>query len=143
MRLTFDGKRFNFKGTYQQGIYPRQLGFQWDPTAKILWTTDRDAATLLRKCADSSAKAELGVYRSPELPGQQITSIHTCLKRLSAVCDGAEELDGQGFSKSDTALGKHLASKSILNSEQATRGLELVRLHKSQLPEPMLVAAGV
>jgi len=51
-------------------------------------------------------------------------------------------LDGAGFSKADTGIGKSLAHKDVLTSEQAELGLKLIRLHQHQLPHDLLVSAG-
>jgi SWI/SNF-related matrix-associated actin-dependent regulator 1 of chromatin subfamily A len=62
-----------------------------------------------------------------------ITDIHYKLKRLAGLCDGAKEVDGLGFNKVDSHIGKKLAAQLGLTKREAALGLKLVTKYKKQL----------
>ncbi len=70
----------------------------------------------------------------------QVQAVHTALKLLSAMCDGARELDGAGFNKMDTLFGHSLAERTFLTNNQAEAGKRLVLKYHRQLPADLLVA---
>lgn len=72
-----------------------------------------------------------------------IEAIHTGLKMLRAVCDGAVALDGQGFSGADKDFGWSLADAPRLSPKQAAWGQHFVRKYQGQLPAELVAAAGV
>jgi len=76
-----------------------------------------------------------------EIPDAQIQAIHTGLRMLAGVCDGAVNLDGAGFNRLDTAVGKRLASLPGLTSRQASLGKVLLQKYHRQLPQEILGAA--
>lgn len=63
----------------------------------------------------------------------QNKAIHNGLKRLAWMCDGANKLDGHGFSKIDAGVGHSLAAQSSLTPRQAALGRMLCRKYKRQL----------
>ena len=65
------------------------------------------------------------------------------LQLLSAMCDGARAVDGSGFNKIDTHIGKDLAARDFLTPKQAALGKRLVNKYRGQLPEDMLTSAGI
>ena len=143
MKLTHDGRRFVWIGGYRTRYYPISAGFTWSPSPDKVWYTEiTERAYLLRKHADSKAKAELGTFTQESMPYPRREAVLLCLRMLSSMCDGAVALDGAGFSKADTDIGKGLAGKATLTSEQAELGLKLIRQHQHQLPRDVLVLAG-
>ena len=52
---------------------------------------------------------------------------------IAARCDGANAIDGQGFNKIDTAIGKSLASVATLSPKQAALGKRITRKYAKQL----------
>lgn len=72
------------------------------------------------------------------LDSGHIVSIHAGLGYLASVCDGAQALDGRGFNKPDSHLGKELASKFLLGPVEAALGFKLCRKYKKQLPTNVL-----
>ena len=78
-----------------------------------------------------------------KLTPDQIEAIHTGLQALAAMCDGAREIDGMGFNKFDTMIGKSLAGAITLSPKQAALGQRLVRKYRRQLPEGTLSEAGI
>ena len=142
MKLTHDGTKWIWQGGYRTRMQPKSAGFRWNPEDKVWWTDVRERASLLRRYADSKAKAEIGEFTQEVMATQRREAVLLCLQLLSSNCDGAVELDGSGFSKSDTGIGKRLARKDVLTSEQAELGLKLIRIHQNQLPYDLLVSAG-
>jgi SWI/SNF-related matrix-associated actin-dependent regulator 1 of chromatin subfamily A len=55
------------------------------------------------------------------------------LRHLSAFCDGAQAIDGAGFNKMDSHIGKSLAACARLSPKQAALGARLCRKYKRQL----------
>jgi len=60
-------------------------------------------------------------------------TVHACLKSLSASCDGAHSVDGNGFNKFDTDFGKFLAGQVSLTNRQAVMGAGMVKKYRGQL----------
>ena len=74
---------------------------------------------------------------------EQEKAVLAGLRQLSSMCDGAEELDGNGFNKRDTRFGKILAGKSSLTEKTFQIGLKMIRLYHRQLSPDLLQSAGV
>jgi hypothetical protein len=69
------------------------------------------------------------------LTPSQITLIKTGLRLLAGSDeDGAREINGVGFNKLDTRLGRDLASLPYLSRKQAALGAKLVNKYRRQLP---------
>lgn len=75
------------------------------------------------------------------MPAEQVRAIHHGLRLLKAHCDGAFNLDGQGFSKIDVRVGHSLAMAQSLTQKQALLGKKLVNKYRRQLPEDLLAVA--
>lgn len=69
--------------------------------------------------------------------GHNDTGLIDALNHLSSVCDGANELDGQGFNGRDTDIGKSLAKwgreKGFLTVNQRHIAKKLVWRYRKQL----------
>jgi hypothetical protein len=63
----------------------------------------------------------------------EVADIHRKLQILTAMCDGAQSLDGHGFNKYDALLGRSLASMSRLTAKQAAIGKRMVHKYRRQL----------
>jgi hypothetical protein len=63
----------------------------------------------------------------------EIDAVHIALRKLSAMCDGAYSVDGQGFNKFDSPIGKALAACAELTPRQAALGKRLVVKYRRQL----------
>ena len=68
-----------------------------------------------------------------EIKDEEVLDIHKKLRYLAGVCDGAQAIDGSGFNKFDTAIGKSLAGQDSLSKKQAVLGKKLVNKYKRQL----------
>ena len=63
----------------------------------------------------------------------EIANLHGGIRYLAAVCDGANELDGAGFNRFDSAFGKALASLPSLTQHQAAVAERLCQKYRGQL----------
>ena len=79
----------------------------------------------------SARKAEIAKVAAA-LTAEEIAEIHAKLKLLSAFCDGANAIDGRGFNKVDTHIGKALAACPQLTPKQAALGKKLVHKYRGQ-----------
>lgn len=77
-----------------------------------------------------------------ELSPEQVESVHAALRQLAAVCDGATSLDGMGFNKIDTRVGRSLAEAERLSPRQAALGRRIVMKYRRQLPEELVQTIG-
>lgn len=64
---------------------------------------------------------------------ERIAAVHMGLKQLAGRCDGAQQLDGAGFSKVDAAVGHSLADCFYLTPKQAALGARLCVKYGRQL----------
>jgi len=76
-----------------------------------------------------------------EISEFQIEAIHTGLKIVAGLCDGAVARDGCGFNKMDADFGLSLARRETLTPRQAAAGLKLISRYHRQLPEGLLELA--
>lgn len=81
------------------------------------------------------------VAEAPEFSEAERAAIHLGLQMLAGVCDGAHSLDGAGFSKFDSHIGKSLAMAPRLTNKQCVLGKKLVTRYRRQLPSDLLGAA--
>jgi SWI/SNF-related matrix-associated actin-dependent regulator 1 of chromatin subfamily A len=75
---------------------------------------------------------------NPGFKPEQVEAIHTALKMLAGMCDGAYALDGAGFNKFDTQFGHSLAESTRLSSKQIEHGKRLAIKYGRQLPADLL-----
>lgn len=85
-----------------------------------------------RGCTEEVSRKQI-VKEAAELSPEAIAEIHGKLQRLAGVCDGARELDGAGFNRFDSAIGKSLAMAYTLTQKQAALGARLVAKYRRQL----------
>ena len=74
---------------------------------------------------------ELDVYTFSE---QEKARIQEGLGIIASYCDGAKSMDGMGFNKVDSYIGKILAYKAGLTNREAALGKRLLTKYKRQLP---------
>jgi hypothetical protein len=75
---------------------------------------------------------------SSKLTSKQIDDIHLSLKMIAGLCDGARAVDGIGFNKFDTRLGRNLAEQARLTPKAAALGRKIVLKYHKQIPEEIL-----
>lgn len=73
----------------------------------------------------------------------QMHAILAALRFLAERCDGALAINGQGFNKFDSPIGKRLANLISLTPKQAYAGQKLVTKYQGQLPLTMVQASGI
>jgi hypothetical protein len=78
--------------------------------------------------------AEEAAKIAPEV----VAAVHAALRALAGVCDGAFALDGAGFNRLDTNVGKSLAGAARLTAKQAALGRKIVLKYHRQLPQDLL-----
>lgn len=98
--------------------------------------------TLVPKAEPLATRHQLTVAATAIMAAQR-AAILDALKRLSAMCDGALAIDGQGFCKFDVAIGKSLALQSHLSPMQAALGQKLLAKYVRQLGHETLVKCGI
>ena len=67
------------------------------------------------------------------LTDEDIARIHARVRALAAVCDGAQSLDGSGFNKLDSNLGKSLATAPALSIGQALLARKILAKYTRQM----------
>lgn len=73
------------------------------------------------------------VEEAEKLSPDEIATIHAGLRKLAAMCDGAQAIDGAGFNKFDVRIGMSLAEAPRLTAKQAVLGKKLVHKYRRQL----------
>jgi hypothetical protein len=101
-----------------------------------------EEATLIPMATPLASKREIDL-ESIAITLEQRREIHSALKRLAQVCDGAQAIDGHGFNKFDSRIGKSLAEYPTITPKQAVLGLRLVRKYARQLGAEVLEKCGV
>ena len=77
-----------------------------------------------------------------EITPEQVELIHSGLKRLSGVCDGANKEDGVGFNKFDTDFGHKLAQMESLSQKAAVVGRKMLKKYHRQLGKEFIEKLG-
>lgn len=98
----------------------------------------REAQEPVIPSTSSVAVTRKEVAEAPEFPEPLRAAIHLGLKMLAGVCDGAHSLDGAGFNKMDSHIGKSLAMAPRLTNKQCVLGKKLVTRYRRQLPENLM-----
>lgn len=65
------------------------------------------------------------------------SAVHEVVRYLAGLCDGARELDGQGFNREDARAGHMWARMESLSVERALDARNMVRKYKRQIPDEM------
>jgi len=79
---------------------------------------------------DSRAEIE---EQAENISAHEIEAIHAQLRMLAGMCDGAQRLDGAGFSRYDAPTGHRLAALPTLTPRQAALGRRMVCTYRAQL----------
>jgi superfamily II DNA or RNA helicase len=75
-----------------------------------------------------------------DLPPAQVQAIHTAMRMLASMCDGARALDGHGFNKLDAPFGHAMAANATLTQNMAKASRKLAVKYGKQLPSDLLAA---
>lgn len=71
--------------------------------------------------------------RAQGMPDSQISAIHSALRFLAGVCDGANARDESGFNGCDTMIGHALAGSNYLTAKQALLGKKVLKKYHRQI----------
>ena len=94
---------------------------------------DKAGPAIVRSVTQAQV-AEEAAKISPEV----IAAVHAALRALAGLCDGAQAIDGMGFNKLDTNVGKSLAMSARLTAKQAVLGRKIVLKYHRQLPADLV-----
>ena len=101
--------------------------------------SEQEAKRLAQVAATTTLKRE-HVQKLAEqlaLRPEGVEAIHLGLQLMAGVCDGARQLDGMGFNKIDTRIGKQLAAQPGLSPRQAILGRQVLIKYRRQLPSDL------
>lgn len=95
-----------------------------------------DAALVPGDGEAASAETTPAELAEAQLSDEQVRMVQMGLRTLAGLdSDHAAELNGQGFSKVDVAIGHSLAERESLTCRQAALGLKLCTKYRRQLPD--------
>jgi SWI/SNF-related matrix-associated actin-dependent regulator 1 of chromatin subfamily A len=89
--------------------------------------------------ASSKTKWEHLDKDAEKITKQTAEAIHSALRFLSNMCDGARLQDGQGFNTFDAEIGHSLASQEKLTMKQAALGRHILKKYSKQLGPEIMV----
>jgi hypothetical protein len=113
----------------KQEIIEKALDKQIEITMKTLQLPTSDTS------ATHKVKREAIAEEAKNITPEEIAIIHSKLRFLSSLCDGANSIDGMGFNKMDTAIGKSLANQYVLTPKQAILAKHILVKYKRQIGE--------
>jgi SNF2 family DNA or RNA helicase len=102
--------------------------------AAALDVREPEPKPVVRQIAAEPAKTPI----AGAMPEDRKEAIHAALRLLAGVCDGAAQLDGQGFNKTDASFGHSLAGCHALTDRQAAAALRMVLKYRRQLPAALV-----
>ena len=82
------------------------------------------------------SRAAIQTEAADMTPAQIDATVHA-IQLLAAVCDGARLVDGSGFDKLDTQIGRSLAAWDHLTARQAVLARKICLKYRRQLPEDL------
>jgi SWI/SNF-related matrix-associated actin-dependent regulator 1 of chromatin subfamily A len=109
---------------------------QWEEPELVAHPTKKADEPATGKVRRAQIKRE-----APKLTKEQIEAVHLGLRMLAGMCDGARNLDGAGFNKMDTRIGKELAAQATISARQAALGQRFITKYRRQLPPELVEQA--
>jgi SNF2 domain-containing protein/helicase-like protein len=100
-------------------------------------TAERAQLIEKRSIAQAAKRAQI-LKTAKSLTADQIAAVHEALREVAGWCDGARELDGQGFNKIDTGTGKSLAGRPELTPAEAALGMMIITKYRRQYSADVL-----
>lgn len=104
---------------------------------------DKDEAITPTKVKIVSVSVKEIERQAEKITDEQRAAIREGLEMLAGVCDGASKLDGAGFNKFDSMIGKSLALSGYFTPKQAVLGRKLVQKYQRQLDLGLVERAGI
>lgn len=109
-----------------------------------------DKQEIADKALDRDTEIDVPAPAKARRPGgypvatpEKRAAAHTAMQMLAGRCDGARLLDGAGFNKIDSSVGKKLAGLDTLSDGQVWLATSFARKYKRQLPDTVLVPLGL
>lgn len=100
-------------------------------------SVDKLTVPLVPLASEEPATAQLSrrqvMHEAEHLLPAEVMTVHAQLQYLAARCDGALDLDGAGFNRLDSRIGKSLAGAQTLSARQAVLGKKILRKYARQL----------
>lgn len=84
--------------------------------------------------ADSHRKVAEKIKEEVPVTEELRTAVHSALRMLAGMCDGARMLDGAGFNRFDTSFGHSLANCSWLSDRATLSARRMLIKYRAQLP---------
>ncbi len=109
-----------------------------DVIDKALDKVMADEPIVIRDSATQSISRAKIEEEAAEITPEQSKAVTEALRRLAGMCDGAQAIDGRGFNKLDTMIGKSLAEWPRLTPRQAVLGRKIVLKYRRQLPTELV-----
>ncbi len=112
----------------KQDVIDRAL----DRDGKLPEAEHIEAPTKVEAATQRTSRAQVEAEAFTMTPAA-VAAVHAALRTLSAMCDGAHKIDGMGFNKLDTRIGKDLAARERLTPKQAVLGKKIATKYRRQL----------
>lgn len=102
----------------------------------------RQPVTFVQRDAAVHVTRSQNDIQAERLTDADVELAHQSIRCIAGMCDGAQALDGHGFNKLDTAIGKRLAGLPSLSRRQGALALRLANKYRRQLgtSEPVVEA---
>jgi SWI/SNF-related matrix-associated actin-dependent regulator 1 of chromatin subfamily A len=127
----------------KQDVIDRALDREMTPEEKAKAEEEKAAEVevTVQKIKRVTIKKDEVAKRAEKLKPEQIEAAHLGMRRLAGMCDGAQTLDGMGFSGCDVRIGHSFAGQDRLTPRQAVLAIKLVRKYRRQLGDDLVDAA--
>lgn len=127
----------------KQDVIDRALDREATPEEKEAAEQERNAEVEIEitKIKRVTIKKDEIAKKAEKLKPEQIEAAHRGMRRLAGLCDGAQTLDGMGFSGCDVSIGHSFAAQGSLTARQAVLAIKLVRKYRRQLGDDLVAAA--
>ena len=96
-------------------------------------TADPEKIELSQTCVTRGVQRSLLAEEAETIDDEETRRIHSKLRIIAGMCDGATTEDARGFNKLDTRIGKSLAACQNLTPRQAALAKRLVHKYRRQL----------
>lgn len=111
--------------------------------AELAARPERRPVNLGQPAATEDATPDSLAAEGAEMTEAQIAAVHAALRTLAGMDeDGARDINGVGFNKLDTNIGRSLAARGALTPRQAALGRKLVRKYHRQIGADAIRATG-
>jgi len=110
---------------------PETISF---PEPQVMAQTTPPAPTLNREALKRVRWEREQRARFTRYSEEQRNTIHWATKYLAGMCDGAFALDGCGYNKYDSPIGKSFATRRRLTDKECDLALKILRKYRRQVP---------